>query len=70
MSNWTVVGSTMISAIGTDGDDLLVRFNNGDMWKYIGAAKAKAMLLKAESIGSVFHKHVRDKFESQKLLAD
>lgn len=64
------VNSSMISAVGYDKDtrSLRVQFKNHDVWEYSGVDEAQYnALLSAKSVGSHFHKHIKGKFEAEKI---
>lgn len=64
----TPVTSSNIAEIGTDGDDLHVKFKSGAHWKYPGAASHHAEMLKpGVSVGKYFHANVRGKHDAQKI---
>lgn len=56
------VESSMISAVGQEGDDLLVKFKNGGKtFRYPGKASHYARLCDPEeSCGKYFHQNLRD----------
>lgn len=61
------VKSSNLAAAGYDpaSQTLRVQFSNGATWNYHGVSQADHdALLKAESIGSHFAKHVRNKFKA------
>ena len=43
--------SSNVSAVGEDGEDLIVRFHNGSMYRYFGAGKLFDAMLKSNSKG-------------------
>lgn len=62
-----LVESSNISHIGYDGGTLTIRFKSGDEWQYNGVpAGVHDEMLKAESIGGFFHRHIRGKYEAKK----
>jgi len=69
MINLRPVESSMISHIGYDEEDrvLRVRFSKGAEYDYADVPKtAHDALMKAPSIGSHFHKHVRNAYTARK----
>ena len=46
---WTL--SSNVSAVGVDGDDLIVRFHNGSMYRYFGQAKLFDAMMASNSKG-------------------
>ena len=62
--------SSNVSAIGMDGEDLIVRFHNGSMYRYIGAGKLYDDMLKSNSKGHfVWVKLRRPKVPYEKIGA-
>jgi hypothetical protein len=58
---WVEVNSSLIKAVGTKGDYLIVSFKKGGaVYRYPGLAFEFDHLIHAESVGSYFHKHVRE----------
>ena len=51
--------SSCISAIGTDGDDLLIRFQNASTYTYPGSAKFYRRMLQSNSKGKFFWSRIR-----------
>jgi len=65
-----VVGSSNIASIGHDPETktLEVEFRSGSVHRYEGVEPEHySMLIHAPSIGSHFHKFIRDKFPSKKV---
>jgi len=63
------VRSSNITAMGYDSalKQSHVLFNSGDRWIYADVPEElHAEMIKASSIGSFFHKHVRGKFKGEK----
>jgi hypothetical protein len=54
---WTL--SSNISAVGTAGEDLIIRFHNGSLYKYPKNAKHFAPMLKSNSKGKYFWRKLR-----------
>jgi hypothetical protein len=64
------VTSSVIDAIGYDEDGawLLVRFNNGRLYRYRGVPEAEFdALVQASSIGGYYNRHIRDAFPYEEL---
>lgn len=55
------VASSNVKSIGLEAETLEIEFANGNVYSYTGASAAEhhEQLLKAESVGSYFAKHVR-----------
>jgi len=51
--------SSFISGVGTDGEDLLIRFWNGSLYKYYGFAKHLEGMIRAPSKGRYFWRYIR-----------
>jgi len=69
--NRSPIKSENIKSIGHDarGPGVLhVEFHNGDVWQYRGVpASAHAKLMAADSIGSHFAAHIRDRYPGKKV---
>ncbi len=64
------VTSSNIKSIGYDGvsETLEIEFNNGGIYEYAGNSEAVySALMKAESHGSYFHRHIREKYRHRKI---
>lgn len=53
---WTL--SSFISAVGKDGNDLLIRFKNGSVYAYPSKANLFDAMVKSPSKGKYFHRHL------------
>lgn len=53
--------SSNVSAIGTQGDDLVIRFHNGSVYAYIGQADKVDDIFKSNSKGRWVWRHLRRK---------
>ena len=53
--------SSFISAVGQDGNKLLIRFKNGSVYSYTGVGRLYSKMIAAPSQGKYFWKHIRDK---------
>lgn len=60
------VTSSNIAAIGHDGQDLLVRFKNNDLYRYLGASSHFDKMMEAESVGKYLIANVKGKFDYKK----
>lgn len=61
------VRSSNIEAIAHENGRLSVRFKGGAIWDYADVpAGVHDEMLKAESIGGFFHRHIRGKYEAKK----
>ena len=60
LDNWADVDSSMIVGVGTLGDDLLVKFKNGDFYLYVGLSNEYNSLVSSESVGKYFHADIRN----------
>jgi hypothetical protein len=63
------VDSSNLEAVGADGDDLLVRFKRGGVYRYRGAGHLLPSLLAAESAGRFLARFVRNRFSFDRLCA-
>ena len=66
---WVEVSSSLITAVGTRGDDLIVQFKGGKCYRYPKTAFEFDSLTHAESVGKYFHANVRS-LPSQRLGID
>lgn len=55
-------GSSMINGAMTDGNDLVIEFKCGKMYRYEGAAHLEKELSAAPSAGRFFHARIRGSF--------
>lgn len=63
----TPVVSTNIAAVGHEGDELFVQFNNGQMWKYLGVSAAVAHdMVSAGSVGRFFIHRIKGQYPEQR----
>lgn len=58
MRNMQNVTSSMIKEIGTEGDNLMVRFNSGALYAYEGAAKLLPAALQLQNDGGSVGKYI------------
>lgn len=61
------VNSSAISAVGIDGDNLIIRFHNGSMYSYRGAGYLFDKQVGANSRGRYFNRNIKGKFPFVKL---
>ena len=64
------VTSSNIASVGYDASSktLEVEFHSGSLYEYFGVPKEiYDGLMKAESHGSYFHRHIRDKYRYRKI---
>lgn len=59
--------SSVISATAKIKDDLILRFQNGSMYKYFGGGKLYDNLMQSNSKGKFFNKKIRGKFKYLKI---
>lgn len=59
--------SSVISAITKIKDDLILRFQNGSMYKYLHAAQTYDEIMNSNSKGKFFNKKIRGKFSYAKI---
>lgn len=64
----TDVKSSNIAAVGHHDGALFVRFKNGGTWKYHGVKpETHAEMMRQESVGSYFHRHVKPHHKAEKV---
>ena len=56
---YTQVQSSFISGIGQFGDDLRIRFHNGSVYEYYNMASKFDAIMRANSKGQYFNRHIR-----------
>lgn len=61
---WTL--SSFVSAIGKDGNNLLIRFKNGSVYSYNNGMKHYDNMLKSPSKGRYFWRYIRNKLPFKK----
>jgi hypothetical protein len=61
------VVSSNVRAVGTEGDDLIVMFQNGKAYRYLGAAGKAEELRAAESVGKFMNAAIKPAFEFAKI---
>lgn len=59
LQGFTPVLSSCVSALMTDGDDLLIRFHTGVIYRYPGNAKYFTKILNSNSKGNMFWRLLR-----------
>ena len=59
--------SSMIALIGTKDNDLIIKFNKGDVYKYHNAAEHCAAMLTAESSGKYFLHNIKPNYNFEKI---
>lgn len=58
----TPVSSTNVSAIGTEGRDLLVQFLSGQVYRYAGAAEHAGEMLASSSPGGYLFRQIKPRY--------
>lgn len=58
-AGYQAVNSSVISAIGVFGNDLRIRFHNGSVYEYYGFANHFDRIMRANSKGQYFNRHIR-----------
>lgn len=62
------VKSSNIKSVGHEGDTMEVEFHTGGIYTYHGVKEHHfKSLLKADSIGNHFHKHIKTSFKFKKV---
>ena len=61
MTSWTLVGSSNVAAVSTDGPDLLVKFHGQetDHYRYHRAGHLFGSMIEAESVGKFLNTQVK-----------
>lgn len=59
--------SSWVSALGVEGNDLYIRFHNGNVYKYQGLGSKYQQLAKAQSKGRAIHKFIFGKVKGKKV---
>jgi hypothetical protein len=59
----TELNSSNIAAVEKDGEDLLVTFRSGGMYRYQGAAHHYDDLVRADSPGRYLHANIKGRYE-------
>jgi hypothetical protein len=66
--NMKSVDSSMISELGYEGGDLLVRFNDGRTYEFKRVPKSVyKRLMASDSVGQSFNRSVRSKYDHEKI---
>jgi hypothetical protein len=68
--NRRIVQSSNIRAVGHDprSNTLEVEFHDGGIYQYAGVpANEYAALVSSQSVGSHFHKHIKDNYKSTRV---
>jgi len=63
---WTSVTSSNLDAVAVDGNDLLVRFSHGGIYRYTGAASHFDALTTAESPGRYLNQNIKPYYPATK----
>ena len=58
--------SSNLGAAGADGDDLVIEFRNGSVYRYPGAGGLLASLVAAPSAGKFFAETIRNAYPSKR----
>lgn len=67
LMNFTYVNSSDLNGIAINGNNLIIKFNSGDIYEYIGAAREYDMLLNASSKGKYFYQFIKDNYQFIKI---
>lgn len=65
--NFIPVSSSDIAAIAIDGNDLVIKFKSGGIYKYVNAAKEFNNLINASSCGKYFRHNIKNYYVDIKL---
>lgn len=64
---FTYVISTNINAIAINGNNLIIKFNNGAIYEFENAAKEFTNLINSSSKGKYFYQYIRNKYPYNKI---
>lgn len=59
----TPVQSSNVATIGRDGEDLIVEFTNGKIYRYIGAGELEVAAISADSVGRFLNQAVKGVYD-------
>lgn len=65
MYDFKDVDSSNLQSIAISGNDLIIKFVNGRIYRYYGAAKEYNSLLNASSKGTYFSNNIRNEYKTQ-----
>lgn len=66
MYNFIEVVSSNLQALAISGNDLIIKFNSGDIYRYYGAAIEWTNILNASSKGKYFSEFIRNNYNYKK----
>jgi hypothetical protein len=61
------VRSSLIKSVEADGNDLIISFVRGGVWKYTGAGSMFPAIVSAPSVGKFFLSNIKGRFKEEKL---
>lgn len=65
--NFISVESSNIDAIAVSGDNLVIRFKNGSIYEYIGAAKEYEKMMAFKSKGEYLNNFIKNKYPFNRI---
>lgn len=68
MFNYTSVISSDLDAIAVDGNDLIIKFKSGGIYRYLNASCEFPKLLSAPSKGKYFHNYIKNNYGKPEKL--
>lgn len=61
------IESSMLLEVGTDGRDLVARFKNGKLYRYIGAAHELQAMLASDSAGRYLNSVIKSNYTAEQV---
>lgn len=68
MYNFVPVVSSNVSSVGYDGNDLIVKFNSGSIYRYVNAASHFKNILSASSVGKYLNEYIKPIYKCIRLV--
>jgi hypothetical protein len=68
MYNFVSVVSSNVSAVGYEGNDLIVKFNSGTIYRYINAVSHFKKIISATSVGKYLNQYVKPFYRCEQLV--
>lgn len=60
--NFVHVNSTDINSVAINSNNLVIKFNSGELYEYINAVIEFDNLINAPSKGKYFHQHIKNNY--------
>lgn len=64
--NFEPLNSSMVNGCAVEGENLLVRFANGAIYRYIGASGERTNLLTADSAGRYVNSMIKSNYQAER----